>query len=109
MSDSPSVPVTVEIMGNEYRVSCPVDEREALLLAAEYLNEKMRDIREATKAVGGERVAVMAALNIANELLQERQQHQRAGETAQQRLRALTQRLDSALAAVNVSVELAKN
>lgn len=59
----------VTIMGREFRVSCTDEERPDLLRAVEYLDRKMRDIREAGKVVGTERIAVMAALNIAHELL----------------------------------------
>lgn len=59
----------VNIMGREFRVSCTDEERPDLLRAVEYLDRKMREIREAGKVVGIERIAVMAALNIAHELL----------------------------------------
>ncbi len=59
----------VSIMGRTYRVTCPDDEREALLAAVAYVDKKMLEIKAVTKAAGAERVAVMAALNIANELL----------------------------------------
>lgn len=61
--------VTVRIMGREYTVMCPQDEHEALVASAEYLNERMSAIRKRGKALGVERIAVMAALNIARELL----------------------------------------
>jgi cell division protein ZapA len=59
----------VEIMGREFRVVCPVDEREELLQAVAYLNKRMREIRDSGKVVGSERIAIMAALNITHELL----------------------------------------
>lgn len=62
----------VNIMGREFRVSCTDEERPDLLRAVEYLDRKMREIREAGKVVGIERIAVMAALNIAHELLRTR-------------------------------------
>lgn len=61
--------VTVRILGNEYSVACPEDEHEALVASAEFLNERMTAIRRRGKALGAERIAVMAALNIARELL----------------------------------------
>jgi len=61
--------VTVRIMGKEYAVACPPDEHEALVKSADYLNERMSTIRKRGKALGAERIAVMAALNIARELL----------------------------------------
>lgn len=59
----------VNIMGRNYRVSCADDEREALLAAVAYVDRKMTEIKAASKIAGTERIAVMAALNIANELL----------------------------------------
>jgi cell division protein ZapA len=59
----------VSIMGRSYRVTCADDEREALLAAVAYVDKKMTEIKAASKVAGTERIAVMAALNIANELL----------------------------------------
>lgn len=61
--------LNVSIMGRSYRVTCADDEREALLAAVAYVNKKMTEIKAASKVAGTERIAVMAALNIANELL----------------------------------------
>ncbi|SOD40819.1 cell division protein ZapA [Nitrosovibrio sp. Nv4] len=61
--------IDVVIMGREFRVACPDEEREELLQAVAYLDKKMRDIRDSGKVAGSERVAVMAALNITHELL----------------------------------------
>ena len=59
----------VRIMGREYRVACTPEEREALLSAVDLVDGKMRDIAQRTKTTIAERVAVMAALNIAHEHL----------------------------------------
>ena len=59
----------VSILGREYRVACKESERAALTQAVQYLDRRMREIREAGKIAGTERIAVMAALNIAHELL----------------------------------------
>ena len=64
--------VSVRILEKEYQVACPASERTALLDSAEALNERMREIRDSGKVVGLDRIAVMAALNMANELLQAR-------------------------------------
>jgi len=68
MSTKPKT-LDVSIMGRSYRVTCADDEREALLAAVAYVDSKMTEIRAASKVTGTERIAVMAALNIANELL----------------------------------------
>ena len=62
--------VVVHILGKDYQVACPPEERDALLRAASELDRRMRDIRQSGNVLGVERIAVMAALNLANELLQ---------------------------------------
>jgi Uncharacterized protein conserved in bacteria len=64
--------VTVRIMGREYTVACPAEEHEALVVSADFLNERMNAARRRGKALGAERVAVMVALNLARELLASR-------------------------------------
>ncbi len=61
--------VDVNIMGREFTVSCPDDEREGLMNAVSFLDKKMRDIRDSGKIVGVERIAIMTALNLSHELL----------------------------------------
>jgi cell division protein ZapA len=59
----------ISVMGREFRVACPEHEQKGLLEAVDYLNKKMDEIRDNGKVVGLERIAIMAALNIAHELL----------------------------------------
>jgi cell division protein ZapA len=61
--------VDITLLGREYRVACADDERESLLTAAAFLDRRMREIRDNAKIVGNEKIAVMAALNIAHEFL----------------------------------------
>ena len=61
--------VEITILGRDYRVACANEERESLLTAAAFLDRRMREIRDAAKITGNEKIAVMAALNIAHELL----------------------------------------
>jgi cell division protein ZapA len=68
-ADSKRLSVPIRIMGKEFNVECPPDEHEALVASAEFLNERMNAIRKRGKALGGERIAVMVALNLARELL----------------------------------------
>lgn len=56
-------------MGRDFRVACPDDEQAGLLEAVDYLNKRMLEIRDAGKVIGIERIAIMAALNIAHEML----------------------------------------
>jgi cell division protein ZapA len=69
MPAAPSVSLDVAIMGREFRVSCPEKERDSLLQAVGYLDRKMREIRDSGKVIGVERIAIMAALNIAHDYL----------------------------------------
>ena len=59
----------INVMGREFRVACPENEQKGLLEAVDYLNKKMSEIRDNGKVIGLERIAIMAALNIAHELL----------------------------------------
>lgn len=67
MSESKSLQIT--IMGRDFRVACPEEEQASLLEAVDYLNKKMLEIRDGGKVIGLERIAIMAALNIAHEYL----------------------------------------
>ena len=61
--------VNISIMGRDFSVACPPEEQEDLLEAARYLDGNMKDIKKTGKIIGAERCAIMAALNITNELL----------------------------------------
>lgn len=61
--------VDVNIMGRDFTVSCTDEERPGLINAVNFLDKKMRDIRDSGKIVGVERIAIMAALNLSHELL----------------------------------------
>ena len=61
--------VDVNIMGREFKVACSEDEREGLMTAVNFLDKKMREIRDTGKVIGVERIAIMAALNLSHELL----------------------------------------
>ena len=89
--------VTVRILEKEYHVACPANERSALLASADLLNSKMREIRDAGKVVGLDRVAVMAALNLANELLESRGKGDELKDIVGLRIKSMRERLDDAL------------
>ncbi len=61
--------VDVNIMGREFTVSCTDEERPGLINAVNFLDKKMRDIRDSGKIIGVERIAIMTALNLSHELL----------------------------------------
>ena len=89
--------VTVRILEKEYHVACPANEKSALLASAELLNKKMREIRDTGKVVGLDRVAVMAALNLANELLETQGQGDELKDIVGLRIKSMRERLDDAL------------
>ena len=89
--------VTIKILEKEYQVSCPAEERAALLASAELLNHKMREIRDSGKVVGLDRIAVMAALNMANEMIGTKSQDEELRNVVGLRLKSMRDRLDSAL------------
>ncbi|HET9651599.1 MAG TPA: cell division protein ZapA [Usitatibacter sp.] len=94
--------LTITLMGREFRVACPEGEERSLLSSVEYVNRKMKEIRDTGKVVGNERVALMAALNIAHEFLSNSGKPGSAGVDAaaiRRRIEAMQETLDSALAA----------
>lgn len=90
--------IDVTLLGRSYRVACEDSEREALLQAVAYLDGKMNEIKAAGKVSGSERVAVMAALNIAHELLSTKLGGGFDIGMAKRRIAAIEAQLDSALA-----------
>ena len=80
--------VSVKILEKEYQVSCP---------ASEILNARMREISDSGKVVGLDRIAVMAALNMANELLHARARDRELEGTVGNRLRLMSDRVESVL------------
>jgi cell division protein ZapA len=97
VSEKEPAHVTVRILEKEYFVSCPQEERADLLDSAEYLNKKMREIRDTGKVVGADRIAVMAALNMANELLRLRKQESDLQGSVTGRVKHMRERVEGAL------------
>ena len=61
--------LAIQILGREFRVACPEGEEKQLQASVEFLNRRMKELRDTGKVTGNERVAIMAALNIAHEFL----------------------------------------
>jgi cell division protein ZapA len=89
--------VSVRILDKEYQVACPADERTDLLDSAEILNSKMREIRDSGRIVGLDRIAVMAALNMANDLIHAQARDQQLEGDISERLKSISDRVDSVL------------
>jgi cell division protein ZapA len=89
--------MNVKILEKEYQISCPADERKALVDSAELLNIKMREIRDSGKVVGLDRIAVMAALNMANDLIAANGLGEILETDAKAKVRSMRERVESAL------------
>ena len=97
MSAPEATRVSVRILDRDYFVACPQEERSDLLDSAAYLNSRMKEIRDTGKVVGADRIAVMAALNIANEMLRQRDRDHGSQADLGVRIRTLRERVESAL------------
>lgn len=89
--------VTITILGKEYLIACPEEERNQLLSSAEFLDKKMREIRDSGKVIGTDRIAVMAALNLANELLHNKRTDGQNDAAVEGRIRNLQSKIEEAL------------
>jgi len=89
--------VSVRILDKEYQVACPASERTDLLDSAEVLNNKMREIRDSGRIVGLDRIAVMAALNMANDLLHAQERDKTLDGDISTRLKLISDRVESVL------------
>jgi len=97
MSATPGKPVSFTILDKEYLISCNEQEREALHRAIELLNRKMREVKTSGKVIGSERIAVMAALHIAHELLEYKQRNESYTSNIDSLIRRLQSKIDDAL------------
>ena len=89
--------VTVTILDKEYMVTCPEDEHHDLIRSADYLDRKMREIRDGGKIIGSDRIVVMAALNISHELLTQNSDSGTIDSSIGQRIRGLEAKIEDAL------------
>lgn len=97
MNEPEQQPVLFKILDKAYHVNCTEDEREALIASANYLDEKMRTIRDSGKVVGTDRIAVMAALNISHDLLLCHAGIDASDATASGKIREINSKVEKAL------------
>lgn len=97
MTDQSPKALGVRLLDKEYRIACPEGEEDQLLSTARYLDRRMKEIRSSGKVIGTERIAVMAALNLAHELLATQHDQDDQADAASQRVRALRERVEDAL------------
>ena len=90
-------PISISILDKDYKVVCPTGEQPALLASAKYLDGKMREVRDSGNLMGAERVAVITALNITNDLLNSNQVGKVLGEELPPRLKNLETKISKAL------------
>lgn len=89
--------LAVRILDKEYRVVCEENEEAALIASARDLDRRMREVRSSGKVVGVERIAVMVALNLANDLIKCQSSHEEVASSAGHRLNQLRERIEIAL------------
>ena len=98
---SKALTTTVSILDKDYRIACPEEEQSGLRDAAFYLDEKMRDIRNTGKVIGLERIAVMAALNIAHEMLRTGDSNRSHEDNIKRQINEMADKLETALQEAN--------
>ncbi|NOX42954.1 MAG: cell division protein ZapA [Gammaproteobacteria bacterium] len=92
-----AIPVTVRIMDKEFCVSCPNEERDGLVESARLLDKKMREIRDSRRVIGADRIAVIAALNIAHELIETSSKKEQGGSEFDLRIKSIQEKVETAL------------
>jgi cell division protein ZapA len=94
--------ITISLLGREFRVGCPEGEEKQLMASVDFLNRKLKEVRDTGKVVGNERIAIMAALNIAHEMMSNPGKASAGavdGAAIKRRILAMQETLDTALAA----------
>jgi cell division protein ZapA len=98
MSAGAADPVSVHILDKEYLIACPPEEREDLQKAAALLATKLKEIREGGRIIVGDRLLIMAALNMANDLVKLQSRAERGASDTGARVRQMRERVERALA-----------
>lgn len=97
MTDKSADGIIIHILDKEYMIACEEDERHDLQRSADYLDTKMREIRDSGKIIGSDRIAVMVALNISHELLTQDGGITNADASVGTRIRSIQEKIDDAL------------
>ncbi len=90
-------PLSLTILGKQYKVACPQEERSDLINTAQMLDEQMHEIQDSGKVIGSDRIAVMAALNLAHELVQLQKQGSRIDNSIEKYITQLREKIENAL------------
>jgi cell division protein ZapA len=96
--------LTIQVLGRDFRVSCPEGEEKQLLASVEFLNRRIKELKDTGKVTGNERIAIMAALNITHEFLAAKPaksaaSHAVDGADVRRRIVSMQETLDTALSA----------
>jgi len=102
MNRGKSIPVNLHILERDYVVACPEEERDTLITSAQYLNEKVQEVREGGKVVNTERMVVVSTLNIIHEYLQYKKQKEEDMQSLNQEVERLQNKIALALSEINV-------
>ena len=92
-----SQPVSLNIMGKEYRIACDEEEQEDLIHSAQKLDLQMRKMRDSGKITGPDRIAVMAALNLAHELQMMKNKNAELNQRLSESLAKLSHKIENVL------------
>ena len=90
-------PVSIRVLDREYTIGVEPEGRDSLMAAARLLDSKMREVRGANRMAAVDRIAVLAALNLAHELQQLRDAGGEHGHELAQTLAGLQRKLDGCL------------
>ena len=90
-------PINISILDKDYKVACPPGEQSALLESAKFLDSKMREVRDTGNIMGSERIAVITALNMANDLLKTSSVDKELGQELPPRLKDLESKISRVL------------
>ena len=92
-----NVLVSITILDKEYKIACKPDQQNGLRASAQYLDQHMREIRQSAKLIGADRIAMIAALNITHELLDERHNKTLQERILNDRIKILQTKIDQAM------------
>jgi cell division protein ZapA len=96
---------TVEVLGKTYQLKCPENEVDSLRKAAEFLEQRMKEIRDRSHVLSVDRIAVFAALNMAHEFLTLQEDKNHYANTMNDRLHDLQNKIENFFA-LNAQLEL---
>ncbi|HFC92714.1 MAG TPA: cell division protein ZapA [Leucothrix mucor] len=102
--DKKAIAVTVRILDKDYMVACPAGEQASLISSAKEVDEKMREIHKIGKIIGSERIAVITALNLANELNSANHQVEVIDTDIIKRVSELQKKVDATLEQINTEL-----